>query len=168
MLFLFFASGIYADRITAAKNFVPQANRALWTFNMYLNMRTVSRPPRWLAPLLFWRKTAAPPSATPSHIPNENDTASLGPRRLFQRRTPIQPVPPTHNERGEILFSSRVHASFRDGYERYRNAFERKRKEKLEAQRRSRPSWFTYLWSTPAKPAPPASEKEAERHAKAT
>ena len=135
---------------------------------MYLNMRTVSRPPRWLAPLLFWRKTAAPPSATPSHIPNENDTASLGPRRLFQRRTPIQPVPPPHNERGEILFSSRVHASFRDGYERYRNAFERKRKEKLEAQRRSRPSWFTYLWSTPAKPAPPASEKEAERHAKAT
>lgn len=135
---------------------------------MYLNMRTVSRPPRWLAPLLFWRKTSASPSATPSHIPNENDTASLGPRRLFQRRTPIQPIPPTHNERGEIMFSSRVHANFRDGYERYRNAFERKRKEKLEAQRRSRPSWFTFLWSTPAKPAPPVSEKEAERHAKAT
>ena len=41
-LFLFFASGMHAERIRSANKFVPQANRSLRNFNMYLNTRTAS------------------------------------------------------------------------------------------------------------------------------
>lgn len=41
---------------------------------------------------------------------------------------PIIPsIPPSSNPRGELIFSSRVHAAFREGYERYRDSYERKR-----------------------------------------
>jgi hypothetical protein len=43
---------------------------------------------------------------------------------------PIAPIPPTNNPRGELIFSSRVHPGFRESYERYRAAFERKREER--------------------------------------
>lgn len=62
-------------------------------------------------------------------------------------------MPPTQNERGEIIFSSRVDAEFRDGYERYRRAFERKRREKLEAQQQAQPSIWS-SWSFLSKEAP--------------
>ncbi|KAL9936001.1 hypothetical protein V8E36_004843 [Tilletia maclaganii] len=38
--FLFFASGLYSERIAAGATFVPQANRALRHYNLYLNTRT--------------------------------------------------------------------------------------------------------------------------------
>ncbi|KAF8992755.1 hypothetical protein BDQ17DRAFT_1286925, partial [Cyathus striatus] len=38
-LFLFFASGMYAEKIAYANKYVPHANRALRSFNIYLNMR---------------------------------------------------------------------------------------------------------------------------------
>ncbi|CAD6890387.1 unnamed protein product [Tilletia controversa] len=38
--FLFFASGLYSERIAAGATFVPQANRALGYYNLYLNTRT--------------------------------------------------------------------------------------------------------------------------------
>ena len=137
---------------------------------MYLNMRTVPQPPRWLAPFLFWRSEDNYPAPMESKSQgfNEKGPVSDGKRRLFQRRTPIQPIPPTRNERGEIIFSSRVDASFRDGYERYRNAFGRKRKEKLEAQQRTGSSWLTSRWSSRHKPRVSGEEKESERHPKAT
>lgn len=43
---------------------------------------------------------------------------------------PIAPIPPAANPRGELIFSSRVDRSFRESYERYRAAFERKRQER--------------------------------------
>lgn len=167
MVFLFFASGIYADRITAANKyvrrltrFVPQANRSLRTFNMYLNMRTSTIQSPWFAWLPFGR---APRKEALSGGPLAKPRASLGSARfvlpstprIFQRRGAGQPMAPTRNERGEIVFSSRVDAQFREGYERYRNAFERKRKEKLQAQRTSRAYWLSFLWtSVPPKPRP--------------
>lgn len=119
-----------------SRRFVPQANRSLQSFNMFLNMRTVSRPAwyeRW------W-----------------SSSQEIQPERRilfghYGRRTRIftgnTSVPPTKNERGEIVFSSRVNSEFREGYERYRNAFERKRREKLESKRRvaSRWSWLLSL-----------------------
>lgn len=56
------------------------------------------------------------------------------------RRIQIPPIPPSTNPRGEIIFSNRVSPAFREGYERYRNAFERRRREKLEAAMREA-SW---------------------------
>ncbi|TEB26982.1 hypothetical protein FA13DRAFT_987510 [Coprinellus micaceus] len=41
-LFLFFASGMYSEKIAYANKYVPHANRALRSFNMVLNVR---RPP---------------------------------------------------------------------------------------------------------------------------
>jgi hypothetical protein len=51
------------------------------------------------------------------------------------RRLHIPAIPPTSNPRGELIFSSKVTPHFREGYERYRAAFERRRKEKLEERR---------------------------------
>jgi hypothetical protein len=47
----------------------------------------------------------------------------------------IPPIPPTTNPRGELIFSSRVDKTFKEGYERYRAAFERRRAEKLREVR---------------------------------
>ncbi|BGP24816.1 hypothetical protein JCM10295v2_003736 [Rhodotorula toruloides] len=42
-LILFFATGMYSEKIAYAHKFVPQANRALRPFNIYLNTRHRSR-----------------------------------------------------------------------------------------------------------------------------
>lgn len=57
----------------------------------------------------------------------------------------IPPIPPTTNPRGELIFSSRVHPHFKEGYERYRAAFERRRGEKIREERWRR-SWFFVRW----------------------
>ncbi|KWU41207.1 hypothetical protein RHOSPDRAFT_23441, partial [Rhodotorula sp. JG-1b] len=75
-LVLFFATGMYSEKIAYAHKFVPQANRALRPFNIYLNTRRQS----WFA-------------------------------------------------------SSRVSPAFREGYERYRGEWERRR---AEAKRRAK------------------------------
>jgi len=110
-LVLFYASGLYAEKIGYANRYVPHANRALRSFNMHLNMRT---PPP--ASFLFSRPT----SPTPAPVPPRSPT----------NRRPIPPMPPTSNPRGELIFSSRVDRGFRDAYERYRAAFERRREER--------------------------------------
>ncbi|TKY89076.1 hypothetical protein EX895_001607 [Sporisorium graminicola] len=102
-LFLFFASGMHAERIRSANKFVPQANRSLRNFNMYLNTRTTR-------------------------------TATL---------SGASSIPPAQNSRGELIFSSKVSPDFREGYERYRAAFERRRAEKIAAKRaQSWKRWF--------------------------
>ncbi|KAJ9474701.1 F-box domain-containing protein [Pseudozyma hubeiensis] len=107
-LFLFFASGMHAERIRSANKFVPQANRSLRNFNMYLNTRA--------------NRTAALSSGT--------STSS---------------IPPAQNTRGELIFSSRVSPEFREGYEKYRAAFERRRAEKIAAKRaQSWKRWFDF------------------------
>ena len=104
-LFLFFASGMHAERIRSANKFVPQANRSLRNFNMYLNTRTTR-------------------------------TATLSSNSS---------IPPAQNSRGELIFSSKVSPEFRQGYERYRAAFERRRAEKIAAKRaQSWKRWFDF------------------------
>ncbi|UZJ54256.1 hypothetical protein CBS101457_003576 [Exobasidium rhododendri] len=141
MLFLFFASGMYAERITAANKFVPQANRSLRNFNMYLNTRKGSR--RSFFSLLRPATSSTSPSlhgtpkigSLPSSEQNNQGRRTTMQHQTSARRLLIPAIPPTSNPRGELIFSSKVTTPFREGYERYRAAFERRRKEKLEERR---------------------------------
>jgi hypothetical protein len=72
----------------------------------------------------------------PANKPTANTTTSA---------TVIPPIPPTTNPRGELIFSSRVSPQFKEGYERYRAAFERRRTEKFREERWKR-SWFFVKW----------------------
>ncbi|KAJ7148628.1 hypothetical protein C8R43DRAFT_888797 [Mycena crocata] len=133
-LALFFASGTYSDKIAYANKYVPHANRALRSFNMYLNVR---KPPLrskiYFNPLAFFfpRPTDSPPSPIhPSSSRSSSRTRSSSPPPAIgstSTSVPIPPMPPTTNPRGELRFSSRVDRAFREGYERYRANFERKR-----------------------------------------
>ncbi|CAG8746112.1 13900_t:CDS:2, partial [Acaulospora colombiana] len=68
-------------------------------------------------------------SLSPSPSPLRNATPS-SPYEYGQDHTEvIPPIPPSTNPRGELIFSSRVHPSFREGYERYRESYERKRSQ---------------------------------------
>ncbi|KAJ7030826.1 hypothetical protein C8F04DRAFT_714126 [Mycena alexandri] len=150
-LVLFFASGTYSDKIAYANKYVPHANRALRSFNMYLNVR---KPPLrskfYFNPLSFFfpRPTEEPPSptATSSAHSRSVSRSQTSPPAIGSTSTsvPIPPMPPTTNPRGELRFSSRVDRAFRDGYERYRANFERKRAQQdqlLRAAAQSR-RWF--------------------------
>ncbi|KAF8128964.1 hypothetical protein EV363DRAFT_1400215 [Boletus edulis] len=143
-LLLFFASGMYLEKIAYANRYVPHANKALRSFNMYLNVR---RPPLRskfsLNPItfLFPHPEPTPESAsrsltrTPSPSPPTDRSTSV----------PIAPIPPTANPRGELIFSSRVDRSFRESYERYRAAFERKRQERERSDAmQTRIGWLCY------------------------
>ncbi|KAF6744332.1 hypothetical protein DFP72DRAFT_1078873 [Ephemerocybe angulata] len=121
-LLLFFASGMYSEKIAYANKYVPHANRALRSFNMVLNVRKPSL-----------RSNTLPLSVRVRTIP-------LGPPPCLG---PWRPSPPASNPRGELVFSSRVDKSFRDGYERCRLAFERKRAEK--AREEARKTWWGRL-----------------------
>ncbi|KAH8112390.1 Spo7-like protein-domain-containing protein [Phellopilus nigrolimitatus] len=140
-LVLFFASGVYEEKIGYANRYVPHANRALRSFNMYLNVR--HRPLRsrlFVNPLSFF-----------FHRDNIEDTSSFSrsasPDRRRKRGTsvPIPPIPPTNNPRGELIFSSRVERNFRESYERYRAAFERKR-EAREQYATAQTWWGWRVW----------------------
>ncbi|KAF8523670.1 Spo7-like protein-domain-containing protein [Gautieria morchelliformis] len=145
-LVLFYASGLYAEKIAYANRYVPHANRALRSFNVYLNVRS---PPlrSSLNPFSYFFPRS--PLTTPQQLPN------AAPRASSPRRAPaIPPIPPTSNPRGELIFSSRVEPSFRESYERYRGAFERKREEQKRA---TRGSWFDFLsvpWRKAKQPQP--------------
>lgn len=130
-LFLFFASGMHAERIRSANKFVPQANRSLRNFNMYLNTRTTR-------------------------------TATL---------SAASSIPPAQNSRGELIFSSKVSPEFREGYQRYRAAFERRRAEKIAAKRaQSWKRWFYFALGKPddskLKSATPATRSAPESRSK--
>lgn len=131
-----------------AARYVPHANRALRSFNVYLNVR--SPPLRTsLNPIsYFFPRTS---STTPTQqLPNPV------PRASSPRRPPaIPPIPPTSNPRGELIFSSRVDPAFRESYERYRAAFERKREEQKRA---TRGNWFGIIplpWRKAKQQQPP-------------
>ncbi|EUC60572.1 Spo7 domain protein [Rhizoctonia solani AG-3 Rhs1AP] len=140
-LILFFASGLYSEKISYANRYVPQANRALRNFNLHLNVRTQPMGPPGPLKYFFPRPTPSPtsPTTTQPH------------RKGANRKAPLNPIPPTNNPRGELIFSSRVDRSFREAYERYRSVWERKREEHLAANRRS---WLGWLWLTSKQPAP--------------
>ncbi|KAI0322976.1 hypothetical protein OF83DRAFT_1167014 [Amylostereum chailletii] len=157
-LVLFFASGLYSEKIAYANrpsSYVPHANRSLRNLNMYLNVRKA--PHNSYNPLsyLFPRPTSptnSPPAPSPSRSPS--------PTRLGKRSpsaAPIPSIPPTTNPRGELIFSSRVDRGFRESYERYRAAFERKREEReRDAAARTWTGWFALKmpWNRPPPPAP--------------
>lgn len=96
---------------------------------MYLNLR---KPPlRSLNPFA----KAAPPTNPPLRQPS--------PARMNKRSpssVPIPTIPPSNNPRGELIFSSKVDRGFRDSYDKYRSAFERRREE------REREAFFTKSW----------------------
>lgn len=122
---------------------------------MHLNMRL----PRFsVLAYLPWYST---PSSTPA-IAVKAPPSKIAIRRP-STNTIMATIPPSTNPRGELIFSSRVDKGFREGYERYRAAFERRREEKArEARGRG---WKT-LWGrlespsrASASPTPPASRR---------
>lgn len=123
---------------------------------MYLNVR---KPPLrskiYLNPLSFF----FPRPDEPSHASSSASSSmrSLSPNSSRSRSSstsrPIPSIPPAMNPRGELIFSSRVDKTFRESYERYRAAFERRREEKESAAKGG--SCFTKLafWRKPPIPA---------------
>ncbi|TFK84658.1 hypothetical protein K466DRAFT_588748 [Polyporus arcularius HHB13444] len=135
-LVLFFASGMYSEKISYANRYVPHANRALRSFNMYLNMR---QPPLRsklpFNPFAFLFARPSPPTSPISpHSPRRRSPSpsSAGSSRRSSS-VPIAPIPPASNPRGELIFSSRVDRGFRESYDRYRAQFERRREERERA-----------------------------------
>ncbi|QRW25703.1 Spo7 domain protein [Rhizoctonia solani] len=151
-LVLFFASGLYSEKISYANRYVPQANRALRNFNLHLNVRTQTISPPAPLKYLFPRPTTATSPTTAQQL-----------RKGVIKKAQLNPIPPTNNPRGELIFSNRVDRSFREAYERYRSVWERKREEHLAANRRS---WFGWLWFISNKPIPvgPPGKDRGELH----
>ncbi|GAA5820688.1 hypothetical protein JCM3770_001452 [Rhodotorula araucariae] len=201
-LVLFFATGMYSEKIAYAHKFVPQANRALRPFNIYLNTRhrsrfslfrlfsspappstTLSRTPsgqsmnsQGSAPPLLrspsacsassaslrsagaWRSPSTSPPLSPSAFPpasppthNDPVTRALPSSPSSSgggggaRGIPLPPIPPAQNPRGELIFSSRVSPQFREGYERYRGEWERRRAEAKRVQRERDGRWTAWV-----------------------
>jgi len=151
-LVLFYASGLYAEKIGYANRYVPHANRALRSFNMYLNVRTPPISAPWPLHILFRSPTEQ--TTRSSQHPN-SDFA-----RSDRRTTTISPIPPSTNPRGELIFTSRVDKQFRDSYERYRAAFERKRDERVLADATAAASARFWGWFPGSRGKLSASRKE--------
>ncbi len=87
------------------------------------------------------------PFSPPDGPTSQNRARSPSPTQLGRRSSsavPMPSIPPTTNPRGELIFSSRVDRSFREAYERYRAAFERKRDERERQAAAS--TWTGWLW----------------------
>lgn len=119
---------------------------------MYLNVRPRPIHPNWFLRVLRSSSTPAPPlnygsSSQPSTPRDTGSGMSRSPSASRGGGAPITPIPPPTNPRGELIFNSRVDKAFREGYERYRAAFERVREERqrdaLEA--RAARSWWAWL-----------------------
>lgn len=122
---------------------------------MYLNVR---KPPLrskfYWNPLKFFfprpdHSSSSSPSTT-SRAASRSPSPSppVRPRSASTTR-PIHTIPPATNPRGELIFSSRVDKNFRESYERYRSAFERRREEKEYIERHK--TWWGKLmfWERP-------------------
>ncbi|KAA1095315.1 hypothetical protein PGT21_020098 [Puccinia graminis f. sp. tritici] len=151
-LILFFATGMYTDQIAYAYKFIPQTNRALRPFNMFL-----------ITPSTASSITRTNQSSGGGRIGSVLSRLSIGLivegllgtmfRQLFQRprRPPTaqqSPLKDPHNlllllhpkddhlknlkkinPRGELLFSSNVNPQFIDQYKLYRNQWEIRQKK---------------------------------------
>ncbi|KAJ7165152.1 hypothetical protein C8R46DRAFT_997738 [Mycena filopes] len=156
-LLLFFASGTYSDKIAYANRYVPHANRALRSFNMYLNVRKPPLRSKFFPnPLSFFFPRPTQEPASPSSPTSQNSRSTTPPRATGT--TTIPPMPPTTNPRGELRFSSRVDRAFREGYERYRANFERKRAQQEQLLRAAAQAqgWLGWLRSSPGSGGVPA------------
>jgi hypothetical protein len=139
---------------TLTRSYITHSNKALRPLNMHLNLR---RPPATF-PIPFFRSKVTVPSAAPPA-----PAKSLSSRRQSTTSTVMASIPPSHNPRGELIFSSRVDKTFREGYERYRAAFERRREEKAREEARRNARWFSGVGAsrtpTTSTPTPPASRR---------
>jgi hypothetical protein len=115
-------------------SYINHSNKALRPLNMHLNMR---RPPATF-PIPFLRNKSTPLV----QIPPPTKTSALANRRPSTNSTVMATIPPSSNPRGELIFSSRVDKTFREGYERYRAAFERRREEKAREEARRNAKWY--------------------------
>lgn len=119
---------------------------------MYLNVR---QPPlrsklpfgRFFS-LLFPRTPTSPAPTSPVDAsPPSGKRRSPSPDVAHPAKrslsVPIAPIPPASNPRGELIFSSRVDRQFREPYERYRSAFERRREERERAAYET--TWLGWL-----------------------
>jgi hypothetical protein len=129
---------------------------------MYLNMRL----PRFsLLSHIPWYNPSPPAPSAPVPAPTKTTTSKLGTRRQ-STNTVMATIPTSSNPRGELIFSSRVDKPFREGYERYRAAFERRREEKQRGER-GRGWKRIFIWGRmesphsigSAVPTPPASRR---------
>ncbi|PPQ86177.1 hypothetical protein CVT25_006920 [Psilocybe cyanescens] len=153
-LVLFFASGMYSEKIAYANKYVPHANRALRSFNMFLNVR---KPPLrskfyWNPLTFFFPRPDEPASAVSVTSSRSSSPTPVNRARSPSTTRPIHTIPPATNPRGELIFSSRVDKNFRDSYERYRSTFERRREEKEYAERRK--TWYGKLMFWERTPIP--------------
>lgn len=123
------------------RSYVPHANKALRSLNMYLNVR---RPPL-RSKFSLNPMTLLLPRPTPSMESASRSLTRASPSSPTDRSAsvPIAPIPPAANPRGELIFSSRVDRSFRESYERYRAAFERKRQERERSD--AMQTWLGWL-----------------------
>jgi hypothetical protein len=135
--------------------YVPHANRALRSFNMYLNVRRPplrSRLPSFLDPFSLLFPRPRPPSIltspSPPHSPQLQSSTHDPHSPVTQAQAapskptplPLSPIPPSMLPHGELIFSSRIPTAFRESYERYRATFERRREE------RERTAWCNTWW----------------------
>ena len=141
---------VLIDQVLWKNRYVPHANRALRSFNMFLNVR---RPP--LRSKFYWNPL---PFFFPRPVESQSAPRSPSPPSHNRQRStsaarPIPHIPPAANPRGELIFSSRIDRNFRESYERYRSAFERKREEKEYTERHKK--WYGHLlfWERPPSPA---------------
>lgn len=118
---------------------------------MHLNMRV---QPTSLIPFAPWPFTYLLPSSATSQQPVAIDGVTPSPKppttkplaSAAKPPIPIPAIPPTKNPRGELIFSSRVDRAFRDGYERYRGSFERRRAERYHDARAGRKGIVGWWW----------------------
>ena len=120
--------------------------------NMHLNMRTASAPYMRFIPFPFSLLFSSTTTSAPVR-PSTRISATTG------APIPLPSIPPTKNPRGELIFSSRVERAFRDGYERYRALFERRRAERYHQLRASQTGlkglWWRMLGYRRKKPPVP-------------
>lgn len=132
---------------------------------MHLNLKRARPSLRSLLPLPFLRSPSPPANAKPAPLPpNKPPVAALNSnRKVSGPSTVMAQIPPSANPRGELIFSSRVDRSFREGYERYRTAFEKRREEKAREEiiRSGRKWWAKGVPSARATtPTPPVSRRD--------
>ena len=121
----------FADALFLNVSYVPHANKALRSFNMYLNVRSPPIQLPWSLRSLFPLRSS---DASPTPQPLARGHTETASRDHGRRTTTIPPIPPSTNPRGELIFTARVDKHFRESYERYRDAFEKRRSEKALAE----------------------------------
>ncbi|MBW0524613.1 hypothetical protein O181_064328 [Austropuccinia psidii MF-1] len=121
-LILFFVTGMYTDQIAYAYKFIPQTNRALRPFNMFL--ATPQPQPlissKLIKPSLLYSKSSNH-SIINSYSTISNSSAN--PSLIDSNHLNL-------NTNGQLLFSSKVDSHFIESYQKYRHQWEQLCKKK--------------------------------------